>query len=95
MARQRTLTPAEEAVIVANWNLPKGQRPSQEALALEYGVAPVTIRRALAEAGLIELASYKTKRETALLAFLESQGLNDMDKLRKFINKARTGNRGK
>lgn len=95
MAQNIALTPAQIAVLSAYWKLPKNERPSQEALALEFGVAPVTIRRALAEEGFIKLASYKTKKETAVLEFLESQGLDDLNKLRSFVSKARTGHRGK
>lgn len=95
MKTKNTLTPAEATVVVSEWKRPKGERPTQQELALRFNVAPVTIRRALAEDGLIELASYKTVKETAIIEFLKSQGLNDLQKLTNFVVKARTGNRAK
>jgi DNA-binding transcriptional regulator YhcF (GntR family) len=95
MAQNKALTPAQVKILTAYWQQPKGDRPSQEAMALEFGVAPVTIRRALAEEGFLELAGYKTVKDTAILEFLESQGLNNIERLRQFVSKARTGHRGK
>ena len=91
MKIRNNLTPAEATVVVSEWKRPKGERPSQQELALRFNVAPVTIRRALAEEGLVKLAGHKTKKDTAILDFLESQGLNDIDTLRKFVVKARQG----
>lgn len=65
---------------------------NQHELALQYNCAPVTIRRALAEEGLIELKNHKTQKDSEILSFLQSQGLRDINKLRDFVNKARTGN---
>lgn len=95
MKARNYLTPAEQTVVVSEWMRPKGERPTQSELGLRFNVAPVTIRRALAEEGLIELAGYKTHKDTAIIDFLKSQGLNDVDALRKFVVKARTGNRAK
>ena len=95
MKKRKSLTPSEAVVVVAEWQRPKGERPTQEDLASCFNVSPVTIRRALAEAGLMKLVGYKTVKESALLEFLESQGLNDIDTLRKFIVKARNNSRGK
>ena len=95
MKSRKPLTPSEAVVVVAEWQRPKGERPTQEDLALRFNVATVTIRRALAEAGLMELKGYKTEKETAIIEFLKSQGLNDLDALRKFIVKARNKQRGK
>lgn len=67
-------------------------RKNQLELALQYNCAPVTIRRALAEAGVLKLKNYKTAKEDALLHFLTSQGLDDISRLRDFVVKARTGN---
>lgn len=95
MKSRNHLTPAEQTVVVAEWQRPKGERPSQQELAYRFIVSPVTVRRTLAEAGLINLAGYKTKKDTAMLEFLKSQGLDNIDNLRKFVVKARTGNRAK
>lgn len=95
MKKRNHLTPQEAAVVIAEWKRPKGDRPTQVDLALRFNVAPVTIRRALAEEGLLNLVGYKTKSETAVIEFLESQGLNDLDTLRKFVVKARNINRAK
>ena len=92
MKRKNHLTPAEQTVVVAEWQRPKGERPTQQDLAHRFNVADATVRRALAEAGLINLAGYKTKSDTAILEFLAAQGLNNIDTLRKFVVKARTGN---
>ena len=95
MKTKNYLTPAEQTVVASEWKRPKGERPSQQELAYRFNVAAITIRRALAEEGLLELASYKTKADTAILEFLKSQGLTNIDTLRKFVVKARTGNRAK
>ena len=93
MKTRNNLTPAEVAVVVAEWKLPKGERPTQAELGLRFNVAAITIRRALAEEGLVNLASYMTRKETAIIEFLKSQGLDDLQKLKSFVVKARTGNR--
>ena len=95
MKQRKTLTPSEIQVVIAEWNRPKGERTTQGELALRFNVSAVTVRRALAEAGLLELASYKTAQDTAVIEFLKSQGLNDLKKLSDFVVKARTGNRAK
>ena len=95
MKSRNSLTPQEEAVVVAEWKRPKGERPSQQELAFRFNVSPVTIRRALAEAGLSELAGYKTAADTEILEFLKLQGLNNITSLRNFVVKARQGNRAK
>ena len=95
MKTKNRLTTAEATVVVSEWKRPKGERPTQQELAYRFNVAPVTIRRALAEEGLVDLAGYKTAKETAIIEFLKSQGLNDLSKLTSFVVKARTGNRAK
>ena len=95
MKTKNRLTPAEATVVVSEWKRPKGERPTQQELAYRFNVAPITIRRALAEEELVELASYKTAKETAIIEFLKSQGLNDLSKLTSFVVKARTGKRAK
>ena len=95
MKTRNNLTPAEVAVVVAEWKLPKGERPTQAELGLRFNVAAITVRRALAEAGLVKLASYMTRKDTAIIEFLKSQGLNDLQNLKNFVVKARKGNRAK
>lgn len=89
MKTKNTLSPAETNVVVAEWQRPKGERATQTELAFRFNVAPVTVRRALAEHGLVELVGYKTQADTAILDFLKSQGLNDIKKLSAFVVKAR------
>lgn len=93
MKTKNTLTPAEVQIIVAEWKLPKKERMTQRELAARFNVADVTIRRALADNGLVELKHHKTPAESALLDFLQAQGLNDLKKLQNFVVKARTGKR--
>lgn len=93
MKTRNTLSPAEINVVVAEWQRPEGERTTQTELAYRFNVAPVTIRRALAENGLLELASYKTQADTEILEFLKAQGLNDLKKLSNFVVKARQGKR--
>lgn len=69
----------------------KGQRKfSQEELARHYGVAPVTIRRALAEQGVVELVGYKTRRETVLLELLAAADIHTPQQLEDLIYEAST-----
>ena len=70
MKSRNQLTPADATAVVAEWNRPKGERQTQQELALRFNVAPITIRRALAEAGMLELAGHKTAKDTAILEFL-------------------------
>lgn len=55
---------------------------SIEDLALHYGVSSFSIRKILAEAGLVTLSSHKTKREAAMLDYLQMYGITDIDKLK-------------
>lgn len=89
MKPRNSLTPADIKVIVAEWQRPKGERPLQSELASRFNVAPVSIRRALAEHGLVALKGYKTHKDSAIIEFLKSQGLNDLKKLSDFVVKAR------
>ena len=61
---------------------------TQEDLANHFHVAPITIRRALAEQGLVELVGYKTRRETELLALLADVGFHTQQQLEYLINDA-------
>ena len=93
MAKQQGLTITQEQEIAREWK--KEDHCTQQELAFEYGVSTVTIRRALAEQGLMELVGYKTRNDAALLAFLEAQGLRDLLALKEFVIKARTGRNAK
>ena len=64
------LTLAEEKEVVRLYATGKH---TQAELASQFVVAPVTIRRALAEQGVIELVAYKTRNETELLKHLKEQ----------------------
>lgn len=91
MKSRNQLTPADASAVAAEWNRPKGDRQTQQELASRFNVSAVTIRRALAEAGMLELAGHKTVKDTAILEFLKSQGLNDIKALTAFVVKARKG----
>lgn len=53
-----------------------------EDLASHYSVSVTTIRRVLADAGLVVNRAYKTKSERAMLEFLESFAITDLDRLK-------------
>lgn len=91
MKSKNSLTPADVAVLVAEWKRPKGERMTQAEAAARFGVAVVTVRRALVEHGLAKLSDHKTTKDAEILDFLESQGLNDLKKLTQFVVKARQG----
>jgi transposase-like protein len=61
-------------------------KATQEQLALEYGISPVTVRRILAEKSLLTLKGYKTDKDEALLAYLKMRGLYDLSKLKATLN---------
>ena len=62
---------------------------SQEALAMAYGISPTSVRRILAEAKLIEFKSHKCDWEDDLIKCLKSHGLDNLQTLSSFINKAK------
>lgn len=62
------------------------KKATQEQLALEYGISPVTVRRILAEKSLVVLKGYKTDKDEALLEYLKMRGLYDLSKLKATIN---------
>ena len=93
MAKQPALTITQELEIAREWK--QEDHRTQQEIGLEYGVSSVTVRRALAEQGLMELVGYKTRNDAALLTFLEAQGLRDLPALKEFIIKARTGRNAK
>lgn len=55
---------------------------TQEDMAQELGVAPVTIRRLLAENGRIELKNYLTEDKELMLKELRSYGITTPKKLK-------------
>lgn len=87
------LTISEEKEVAAMYQKTKfnGKRKyTQEELANHFHVAPVTIRRALAEQGLVELVGYKTRRETKLLEMLAAVDIHTPQQLEDLINEAAT-----
>ena len=50
---------------------------TQSEIASRFFVAPVTIRRALAERGVITLAGYMTRNQTMLLEYLAKKNVKD------------------
>lgn len=77
----RGLLPEEE---IEAAQLYRTGKYTQEELAHLFTVAPVTIRRGLAEHGLVELKAYKTRNQTQMLEALSKQGFNtqsDIDDL--------------
>lgn len=86
-----TITEEKQVAVLYQQTDRNGKRKyTQEDLANHFHVAPVTIRRALAEQGLVELASYKTRRETKLLALLEAEGIRNPKQLEHLFYEART-----
>ena len=87
------LTISEEKQVAAMYQK-KGfngkRKHTQEELANHFHVAPVTIRRALAEQGLVELVGYKTRRETKLLALLAAANISTPQQLEDLINETTT-----
>lgn len=87
------LTISEEKEVAAMYQKTgfNGKRKyTQEDLARHFHVAPVTIRRALAEQGLVELVGYKTRRETKLLAMLAAVDIRTPQQLEDLLNEAAT-----
>lgn len=86
-----TITEEKQVAILYKQKDFKGKRKhTQEDLARHFHVAPITIRRALAEQGLVELVGYKTRRETKLLAVLEAAGVTTPQQLEDLIDEAAT-----
>lgn len=85
------LTISEEKQVAAMYQKTgfNGKRKyTQEELANYFHVAPVTIRRALAEQGLVKLVGYKTRRETKLLEMLADEDIHTPQQLEDLINYA-------
>ncbi|MBS7344259.1 MAG: hypothetical protein KIG60_01110 [Caryophanon sp.] len=85
------LTISEEKQVAAMYQKTgfNGKRKyTQEELANHFHVAPITIRRALAEQGLVKLVGYKTRRETKLLEMLADEDIHTPQQLEDLINYA-------
>lgn len=61
---------------------------TQEELANKYHVAPITIRRALAEQGVVKLVGYKTRKENRMLQLLENYGVTKSSQLEEILDDA-------
>ena len=81
------LTDVEKAELVKAYKA----GASREDLAFRFDIAAVTLRRILAEEGIIKLTGYKTKRDEAILTLLATHGLDNIDALRNFITQAKAG----
>lgn len=92
MATQQVkhLTKRERAIVATLYN--SEDKPSQQELAYQFHCSPVTIRRALAEEGVLQLKGYKTEKDEEVLNFLAAQGLQKIEDLQAFVVRARTGN---
>lgn len=55
---------------------------SVEDLAIHYGVSTTSIRKILAEAGLVKMRTLKTKEQQAMLDYLHLHGITSLDKLK-------------
>lgn len=83
------LTIQEEREVARLYGLkkPNGQQKHTQAeLAQQFHVAPITVRRALAEQGVIELVGYKTRKETSLLELLKENNITTLKDLRELLN---------
>lgn len=87
------LTPRERAIVATLYK--SEDKPTQEELARQFHCAPITIRRALAEEGVLQLKGYMTENQQQVFDFLTAQGLSDIEKLKEFVVQARMGNGAK
>lgn len=58
---------------------------TQDELSSLFFVAPVTIRRALAEQGVLKLRGYKTRKEQALLDLLNKHEITTVSELEQLV----------
>lgn len=58
----------------------ENQRTVQE-IAIDTGMSEQNVKRALAEAGLMNLSWYKTNEENKMLTFLRAKGINNTEQL--------------
>ena len=87
-SKPKGLLRSEEKEVVKMYNRLNAdgtRKYTQEEIASNFFVAPVTIRRALAEQGVITLASYKTRNETAMIQALNSFAIYDVKTLREAL----------
>ena len=92
-SKVKHLTKRERAIVATLYN--SEDKPTQEELARQFHCAPITIRRALAEEGVLQLKGYMTENQQQVFEFLTAQGLTDIEKLREFVAQARMGNGAK
>lgn len=92
MAKARNaLTRSEEKEVARLYQLKDANgkaKYTQQELASQFFVAPVTIRRALAERGVLELVGYKTRKETELLNALKAAGIISLVELTEVLESA-------
>ena len=92
MSNQRiALTRSEEKEVARLYQMKTAegkQKYTQAELASQFLVAPVTIRRALAEQGLLDLVGYKTRNEAALLIELKAAGIDSLERLTEVLESA-------
>lgn len=58
----------------------QSNRTVQE-IAIDTGMSKQNVKRALAEAGLVNLSWYKTNEENKMLTFLKVKGINNTEQL--------------
>ena len=71
----------EVAKLYRKVNPDGSKKYTQDELASYFFVAPVTIRRALAEQGVMELEGYKTRRDKELLKALKKHNITTAENL--------------
>lgn len=54
-------------------------------LAVELGMSPQNVKRALAEAGLMKLSWYKTNSEKLMLNYLAGMGIHNFTQLKEHL----------
>ncbi|MFB6349661.1 hypothetical protein ACFBZI_10655 [Moraxella sp. ZJ142] len=77
------LNPQEIAWIASEY---QAGRTLQE-IAIDTGMSCQNVKRALAEAGLLNLSWYKTKEEQLMLEYLTQLGITGKDDLTSMLNK--------
>ncbi|MFC0819755.1 hypothetical protein [Moraxella marmotae] len=77
------LNPQEIAWIASEY---QAGRTLQE-IAIDTGMSTQNVKRALAEAGLLNLSWYKTKEEQLMLEYLTQLGITGKDDMVSMLNK--------
>lgn len=69
-----------------NWiaNEFKANRTIEE-IAIDTGMSKQNVKRALAEASILDLSWYKTKNEQAMIAYLKAIGIHTLNQLREAL----------